>query len=401
MAEGRGEPGPSWAARGEPPPSAERAAAGYLSGMSPNGRLLLVPAPGIPVRGPSGASAHVRGVAEALRPDVIVAARDVDARGAHGDVAAPVVAVGVPGWPSWLGGWREYTEVWAARRVARAAMRAVAERPTTLIWERHSLFSDAGWKVHAATGAPWVLEVNAPPVAERLRYETVRRRRWAEDWERDVLTAAPRLIAVSAWLAAWLRSLGCRDVRHVPNGTSNVVVDRDAVRRELGLEGKFVVGFLGSMKPWHGVERLPEVLDALPHATGLLVGDGPVRVTHPRLVRAGQVSEARAAALVAAMDVGLAPYGADAPPWFCPLKILAYRAQGTPTVATDVGDCRALVGDDGAVLPAAASSADLVDAVRAWEGRRIAMRPRTWDDVVAEALADPVASAAPARGSAG
>ncbi|MFN7147842.1 MAG: glycosyltransferase family 4 protein, partial [Myxococcota bacterium] len=321
------------------------------------GRLLLVPAPGIPVRGPSGASAHVRGIADALRPDVIVAARDVDRRGGHGSVDAPVVATGVPGWPAWLDRYREYTEVWAARRVARAAMRRM-ERPT-LVWERHALFSDAGWKVHAATGAPWVLEVNAPPVAERLRYETVRLRAWAEAWERDVLTAAPRVLAVSAWLAEWLRGLGCRDVRHVPNGVVPRRGDRDGARRALGLEGRFVVGFLGSMKPWHGVERLPALLDALPDATGLVVGEGPVRVEHPRLVHAGQVDEARVADLVAAMDVGLAPYGPDAPPWFCPLKILAYRAQGTPTVATDTGDCRVLVGAAGTVVPTGAGTGDL------------------------------------------
>jgi glycosyltransferase involved in cell wall biosynthesis len=339
--------------------------------------LLLNAAPGIPVLGPSGASAHVRGIAGALHPTAIVAARDLDRRGAHGTVACPIVSVGVPGWPSWLEPYREYTEVWTARRVARAAQRL----DPTLVWERHSLFSDAGWKVHAATGAAWLLEVNAPPVEERLRYETVRLRRWATAWERDVLTAAPRVLAVSAWLADWLRSLGCRDVRHVPNGVSPYVGDRDGTRRSLGLEGRFVLGFLGSMKPWHGVERLPALLDAIPDAVGLVVGDGPVHVAHARIVHVGQVPEARVADLCAAMDVGLAPYAADAPPWFCPLKVLAYRAQGTPVVASDIGDCRRLVGDAGTV------GEELVDAVRAWRGRRVTPMLRGWDAVVAEGLA--------------
>jgi glycosyltransferase involved in cell wall biosynthesis len=266
--------------------------------------------------------------------------------------------------------------VWTARRVAKAAVRLAP----SLVWERHTLFSDAGWKVHAATGAPWILEVNAPPVAERLRFESVRQRRWAEAWERDVLTAAPRVLAVSAWLADWLRGLGCKDVRHVPNGVSAHRGDRDGTRRALGLDGRFVIGFLGSMKPWHGVERLPALLDGLPDAVGLVVGSGPVRVEHPRIVHAGQVSEARVADLVAAMDVGLAPYAPDAPPWFCPLKILAYRAQGTPVVAADVGDCRRLVGDAGTV------GEDLAEAVRAWRGRRTPPLVRGWDAVVAEGL---------------
>lgn len=339
--------------------------------------VLLDAAPGIPVLGPSGASAHVRGIAEALRPVAIVAARRADHRGVHGVVSAPIVEVGVPGWPSWLRSFREYNEVRVARRVARAA---VPLNPD-LIWERHTLFSDAGWKVHAATGARFILEVNAPLVRERGRYDTIRLPGWAERWERDVLLAAPEVIAVSAWLVAWLQELGCQRVRHVPNGVMPHVGDREATRRELGVEGKFVIGFLGSMKPWHGVERLPELLDQIPDAVGLCVGEGPVKITHPRLILAGQVDEARSAHLVAAMDVGLAPYSQDAPPWFCPLKILAYRAQGTPVISTDIGDCRLLTGESGAV------GDDLVGMIAAWRGRRCAPWVRSWQDVVTEVLA--------------
>lgn len=344
------------------------------------GRLVLCAAPGIPVLGPSGASAHVRGIAEALGAEAVIAARAVDRRGAHARLAVPVEATGVPGWPSWLDGWREYTEVWAARRVARAAVRRAPE----LVWERHALFSDAGWKVHAATGCRWILEVNAPLVEERRRYEVVRRERWAQAWEREVLRAAPEVVAVSPWLGEWLRGeIGCRQVKVVPNGVAPHVGDREGTRRALGLEGAFVLGFLGSLKAWHGVDRLPGLLDALPGAVGLVVGDGPVRVAHPRLRHVGQVDERRAADLVAAMDVGLAPYGPDAPPWFSPLKILAYRAQGTPVVATDVADCRRLVGEGGTVVPVDA----LPDACLAWRGRRCAPAVRSWATVVEEALA--------------
>ena len=133
------------------------------------------------------------------------------------------------------------------------------------------------------------------------------------------------------------------------------------------------------------MERLPALLDALPHAVALTVGEGPIRVAHPRLRALGQLDEAGVADAAAAMDVALAPYAADAPPWFCPLKVLAYRAQGTPVVATDVGDCRLLVGDAGTVLPADASDAALAEAAAAWAGRRPAPWVRRWADVVAEA----------------
>jgi glycosyltransferase involved in cell wall biosynthesis len=340
--------------------------------------VLLNASPGIPYGGPSGASAHLRGVAEALRPVAVVTARCADRTG---DI--PVVETGVPGWPSWLGGWREYTEVLAARRVASAA----ADLSPDLVWERHSLFSDAGWRVSASTGARWILEVNAPLVLERERYQRVRRPAWARDWERDVLLAAPEIVAVSRWLVGWLGELGCRNVRHLPNGVAPHVGRREEARARLGLEDSFVVGFVGSMKPWHGVERLGAVLDRLPRARGLLVGEGPVAFHHPRCVATGRVPEPEVADLCAAMDVGLAPYRADAPPWFCPLKVLALRAQGTPVVTTEVGDCRELVGLGGTVLPAAAGDDDLAAAAASWEGRRCVPWVRTWAEVVGEGVA--------------
>lgn len=347
--------------------------------------IVLSAAPGIPLLGPSGASAHVRGVAEALHATVVTP-RSVDHRGVGGHTTAPAVVTGVSGWPSWLPKYREQSEVHTARRCVQAGI----ELAPDLVYERHSLFSDAGWKVSAATNARWILEVNAPLLEERSRSGELRDRRFAQRWERDVLLAAPEIVAVSAWLANWLSDLGCKHVRHVPNGVQDRVGNRDATRHSLGLANTFVLGFVGSMKPWHGIERLPALLDAIPDAVLLLVGDGPHKPDHPRILAQGHVDDARAADLVAAMDVGLAPYRGDAPPWFCPLKLLEYRAQGTPIVATDVGDCRLLTGDAGTILPRDANDAALAEACRAWrDPRRPPCSVRSWQTVVSEALVQP------------
>ena len=88
------------------------------------------------------------------------------------------------------------------------------------------------------------------------------------------------------------------------------------------------------------------------------------------------------------MDLALAPYPAAAPPWFCPLKLLDYRSQGTPIVATDVGDCAALIGPDDAVVPPDDEAA-LIEAARQRLGQRGAPFLRTWATVAAEMLAAP------------
>ncbi len=265
----------------------------------------------------------------------------------------------------------------------RLAAIATNEWTPDLIWERHALFSDGARKLAKRRKIPRLVELNAPLALERARFGRVRDAAYARYMENSNLIAADRVIAVSAWLADWARNLGCERVSHVPNGVQATPGDRELGRE--GLEG-LVVGFVGTNKPWHGIESIPAILDALPEATALMVGDGPVPVPeHKRIVSVGRTSPDHLPDRIAAMDVGLAPYSTDAPPWFCPLKILEYRAQGVPVVAQDIGDCRALVGDGGEVLD--------TDDPEAWAAaiRRQAKRPRlplirSWDDVVADAM---------------
>ena len=169
----------------------------------------LVPAPGIPVRGPTGASAHVRALAKAWSDDHdvrVFAARIHDKRGQFGE-AVPTIAAGTPGWPSWLDRYRDLVEVAAARRVASQVVSSARHgwMPDVVI-ERHTLFSDAGWRVSDAIDVPWALEVNAPPVLERRRFERLRRESFAEDWQNRVLLQAPVVLAVSRWLKTWLET---------------------------------------------------------------------------------------------------------------------------------------------------------------------------------------------------
>ncbi|MFT5682020.1 MAG: glycosyltransferase involved in cell wall biosynthesis [Myxococcota bacterium] len=352
----------------------------------------LLPASGIPVQGPSGASAHARGIVRALRRDHevrLLAAKITDRRGTFGEPTR-ARAVGVPGWPSWLKTYRDLTEVIAARRISRRIIeQAHAGWRPDLIIERHSLFSDAGWRVHDRLGVPWVLEVNAPLWEERRRFEVLRRPGWALRWQQEVLQAAPCIVAVSRWLVDWLQDdMGCDNVHWLPNGVDLRLGDRVAGRARLGVApGEKVIGFVGSMKPWHGLDRLVGVAKATGARLALVGRLAPGMIAPQGALVTGHLEPDALADTVAALDVGLAPYPADAPPWFCPLKILDYRAQGTPVVATDVGECRALVGDAGSVVPADDDAA-LTREVARWLSRpRPAPAARTWQEVSEKLLA--------------
>lgn len=353
--------------------------------LPPGGRVLVFCGdPGVPALGPSGCSAHLRGIVSALVArgyDVRVAVPRLEDRRGRVDavVEAPVITSPPRRW-GWLPRrWRDRGETWDGRRLLAAAT-ADGWVPD-LIWERSSLLCDAG----ARSTLPRLLEVNAPLSIERT---DVRDLDYARAVERRSLAAATRVVTVSTWLRRWAIDQGCASdrVRCVPNASDLPRGDRDVARAALGLTG-LVIGFVGSMKPWHGVDRIPAILDALPAATALIVGDGPVTVPHPRARSVGQLTGKRLADAIAAMDVGLAPYPADAPPWFCPLKVADYRSQGVPVVASDLGDVARTVGGGGVCLPPAADPRAWAAAIEGQAGRRTERPAWTWRDVVDEALA--------------
>jgi starch synthase len=324
---------------------------------------MVLAAPGIPLRGPSGAGAHFRGLVRAfhrrgLSVRVVCASEGQD----HAALPVPVEVVTVP-----REGHRDDWEIAVAEAVRD---RALAGPRAALVLERWTLFSDAGAQVAEAWGVPSILEVNAPMIPERERFDVVHRPIRSRLWQRRTLQASSWVYAVSPWLVDWLAGLGVV-ARCIPNGTEALVGDRGRGRELLEVEAEdFVLGFLGKPKAWHGVEVLEELAREL----------GGVA----RVVGEEQLDERDVADVVAAFDVGLAPYPAGAPAWFCPLKVAAYRAQGTPVVATHVGAMERWVGDGGSVCEPTLAS--MLEATRSWRGRRALPWLRSWDQVVDEIL---------------
>jgi glycosyltransferase involved in cell wall biosynthesis len=282
----------------------------------------------------------------------------------------------------WLGRWRERGETWGARKLARAV---TSDWVPDLIWERHSLFVDAGQRLANRLHIPRVVELNAPLSIERPNVRATHR---AVRLERSSLVAAQSVVAVSAWLAKWAVDLGCAPdrVKHLPNGTDIEPGDRTAGRARWNLEG-LVIGFVGSCRPWHRLDVLPAILADLPSATALVVGDGPAPPPpHPRIRHVGRVKPAELPDLLAAMDVGLAPASNQQRPWICPLKLLDYRAAGIPVVASDVGDAAALLGPHDTVLPGL-DPATWAQAIRQAVSAPRQSSVRSWDQVLAASAA--------------
>jgi len=239
-----------------------------------------------------------------------------------------------------------------------------------------------------SSGDTEILEVNAPCVQEWANSGHIHHLAPALALEKQALHRADRVIAVSAYLAQWAADCGVPPdrIRHVPNGVNpQPLFSHEEARKDHDWPG-LVLGFVGSLKSWHGLQHLALWLDHLPEALLVIAGDGPhPPPAHPRIRRLGTISSIDLPRVVAGFDVALAPYPLDAPPWFCPLKLLDYRAQGVPVVATAHPEIVSIVRENGVLLNSERAE-DWADAVRTASHLPRVRSLRTWDQVITEAL---------------
>lgn len=278
--------------------------------------------------------------------------------------------------------------------------------PFDLVYERYSLWNYAAMEYARDTGTPGLLEVNAPLIEEQMEYRDLVDGDSAERVAARVFRAAKELIAVSREIATYLEQYETAPgrIHVVPNGVNP---DRFPAGLEPALPsspGTFTVGFVGTLKPWHGMDILVRAFAGLygrhDGVRLLIVGDGPERLKLLRdLMRhglmeashlTGQVAPTQIPGLLASMDVAVCPYPRQHF-YFSPLKVYEFMAAGLPVVASRIGQLGELIEDGvtGLLCPPGdtASLIDALDRVRCEPelGRRlgeaaraVAIRDHTW-----------------------
>lgn len=348
--------------------------------------LYLCNDPGIKLAGQSGGSIHIRSFVRALADlghQVTVVACDPASfkEPLEADLHAPVCLAPLAAWNR------------ALARALRAANRTMGRTPRRnpdavralhnltflkkaagaarqlnpdFIYERYSLWAVSGLHLAKNRSIPLVLEINAPLAYEQQHFRAGLTcpplARWAE---RSTWRKADLLIAVSEALRDRLQRAGvpAGAIRVLPNAVDTRLfhagLDGEPVRERLNLEGRFVIGFVGTFKKWHGVELLLEAFQDLhrgdPSTHLLLVGDGPLRLELDEEVRktgleeavtfAGGVPHHEVPQYLAAMDVAVAPYPALEDFYYSPIKIFEYMAAGRPVVAGRIGQVAEVVLD--------------------------------------------------------
>lgn len=224
---------------------------------------------------------------------------------------------------------------------------ADAVRPDAVM-ERYYNFGGEGIRAAAERGLPSLLEVNSPVVDHpgSLKAGLDRALLW-----RPFRSYRERLCRQATALVSPLPQIVpafAREKTVTVTWGANVDAFRPelrspAVRRQLGIPEKAVaVLFSGSFRPWHGVPILEAAARQLAHREDLFFvlaggarsgpGDGY------RGLRLGTVAYERMPELVAAADIGVAPYDTSRLRqlalgfYWSPLKVFESMASGLPTL---------------------------------------------------------------------
>ena len=242
----------------------------------------------------------------------------------------------------------------------RKIRQAIREFQPDLVYERYNLFFPSGVRAARSAGVPVFLEVNAPLYEERCRFGGLSLHRLAKWSEEYVWQNADAVLPVTQVLADRVRKAGvtAERIHVIPNGINETEFSRlpvpEEAKRRLGLEGRFVLGFVGFMRDWHGLER---VIDFMARSErkdlhALFVGDGPARSSVERRARelglaervtvTGVVQRFEVPDVLPAFDVALQPAVVE---YASPLKLFEYLAVGLPVLAPSTSNIREVLRD--------------------------------------------------------
>ncbi|XQW85348.1 glycosyltransferase [Thalassotalea piscium] len=229
--------------------------------------------------------------------------------------------------------------------------REVKQHQIDCIYERYSLFLFASVWWAKRNGVPIVLEINDSCLVHRVRHLTFRGlARKIEEW---IFSNATGLVFISSHFQRVATDAYPNIAPSVvsPNAADldKFIIDRDAgiaLREQLNINDKVVLGYVGAFVHWHGidwfVEMIVDQLKAHPKLVLLLVGDGvcfePIKKltqeagVGSQIILPGRVEHAQIPAYLSAMDMGILP---DSNDYGSPMKLFEFMAMEKGMVAPD------------------------------------------------------------------
>jgi glycosyltransferase involved in cell wall biosynthesis len=261
-------------------------------------------------------------------------------------------------------------------RYADACLSAL--RGYDVLYERYWLMGYGGLMAAKRLAIPLILELNGDLLDEYRQLEIeLSKAQWKiiRLITKQLFERADHLVTVTEalrqrTLEQW--QLSPAKVTAVPNGADVELFAKATAstefRQEYQLNGGPIIMFVGSFKPWHGlnllVDAFSHVAPSHPSAKLALVGDGPVRSEIEEQVKrlglerqvifTGRIEHKQVAALLSTADVAaLSPRVSGTSISQSPLKLFEYMAAGKAVIAPDIPNLATLLthGQNALLVP--------------------------------------------------
>lgn len=241
------------------------------------------------------------------------------------------------------------------RHAGELLEKEIQRQKPDLVYERSEYLQDSGAKAARKFGIKYFLEVNAPFVEEMGEFEGYSLfHTKAHKIEAFKLKSADKVFCVSSALSEFLVSrYQCKPEKIIvqpncinPNKISTDNEQVNKLRQEWNAGSCRVIGFVGSMFPYHGVDLLinayAQVSKNFPETKLLIVGDGVVLNDlksmclkldlMQKVIFTGKIPHAEVFNYIRAMDICIMAKSN----WYgSPVKLFEYGLMQKPVIAPD------------------------------------------------------------------
>lgn len=220
------------------------------------------------------------------------------------------------------------------------------------IYERYAFYNLAGVRAASKHKIPLILEVNEVSGLKRQRGQFFVK--LTKKIERYIFEHADAIITVSTFLKSQLEEMKIisSKIHVLPNSVNIIDFDPNisglGVRDDLKLQGRIVMGFMGTFSVWDNLEFLiatfAEISERYPLLALILIGDGSnkkqlvedvsKRRLSEKIIFTGKIHHSQVAKHIAAMDLAVIPHSN---PFGSPVVLFEYMAMGKAVIAPRLG----------------------------------------------------------------
>lgn len=303
----------------------------------------------------------------------------------------------------WL---RDLYSIWFDLAYDRVIEEAISRFRPDFIYERFTDYHSSGLRAALKANLPYLAEIHAPLDSKKF-YQRINFRRYNKNVMMKVANQSHGVIVVSNTMKQYLvqRGIPGAKISIIHNAVDPAIFRprglAATVTKRLGLEHRRIIGFVGTMKPYHGLDLLPDVCDRLRSQFSdicfLMVGRFKAEQAYADYLRTltqrgltqyftfvGGVPVEEVPPYIEAMDIGLMP---DSNDFGSPIKLFEYGALARPVVMPDYAPIAEIVrnGQNGLLFTprSAAAMAEKIAQLLIDPGLRQKIGQRLYQDVLA------------------